>query len=301
MRRLIVGSVATVLTVVGAGVVLIGQAPPAQACERVNEAGICLDVETPPTPPPDPDPGTDPVGGGGCRDQAGQSIPCVNSAGFVWIGSHNCYGFMLDPQPPAGDPMWKGNNSSEGSVWTCGDYTGVQQAWFLPGEAPVVDAGQLAEDLVKRAPFEVAGASIAPPPGYHTYLNYLNWMWVPEDQWHDVSVGVNAGGARVTLTAVPTAIEWDMGNGETKMCRDPGHAWVEGMPEDAPTSCGYTYTTMDDPAGDVRQVSAHFVYEVSWICVGRCSAPNGDLGEYPAPQSAPMAINVLQRQTVVIR
>lgn len=227
-------------------------------------------------------------------------MPCVNDYGYVWLASHQCFGFMLDPQPPAGDPMWEGHDPSEGSVWGCDPTIAIDEnTWFVPGASPVVDAASVAEDIVKRAPFETANASIAPPPSYHTYVNYTNWMWIPEAQWHDVSVSVNAGGARVTLTAVPTRVEWDMGP-ETVNCPGPGREWVKGMPEDAPTSCSYAYTTMQDPRGDQWPVSARIVYSVRWTCTGRCSSPDGFLGEHAALAGATTSIRVLQRQTVVI-
>jgi hypothetical protein len=299
MRRLIA------LAVLSAGLVLAGGAQmPAWADEcdgPVTPGGICLGGGTPGTPGTET-PGNGVSSGGGCRDASGASIPCVNDYGYVWLGSQNCYGFMLDPQPEAGNPIWDGHDPSEGSIWSCDPTVSVPgNTWFVPGAAPVIDAASVAEDIVKRAPFETANASIAPPPSYHTYVNYKNWMWIPEDQWHDVSVSVNAGGARVTLTATPTRVEWGMGNGDVQFCPGRGREWVEGMPENAPTSCSYTYTDMENPRGDRWPVSARLVYSVRWTCAGRCSSPDGDLGEHTALAGATTTIEVLQRQTVVIR
>ncbi len=276
----------------------------ADSCDGpVGPGGICLEGQIP-GEGETATAGTTPVSsnGGGCQDASGASIPCVIDLGAVWIASQQCYAFQLDPQPPAGDPLWRGHNPTEGSIWTCDPSVAVLgNTFFLPGSQPVIAAATVAEDLLKRAPFETAHASIAPPPSFHSYVNYKNWMWIPEKQWHDVSVSVDAGGARVTLSATPTRVEWDMGNGDVEFCAGAGRAWTVSTPEDAPTTCDYTYTDMEDPTGDTWDVSARIVYSVAWSCTGRCSSPDGSLGEHAAVAGESTTIRVLQRQTVVIR
>lgn len=135
---------------------------------------------------------------------------------------------------------------------------------------------------------------------YHTYINYKNWLWIPESQWHDVSVSLTVAGATVTLTATPSHIAWDMGNGETVSCVGPGREWVKGMPENAPTNCSFTYAALVDPEGDTWSVSAAINYTVGWTCTGNCGGQNsGDLGDVTALAGEPTSLTVLQRQTVV--
>lgn len=273
----------------------------ADGCDGpVLSNGICLSGESPGEPDKsNPSTVAHQGGGQGCRDSVGAQVPCTNDLGFVWLTSHGCYGFMLEPQPPAGSPLWRGHKPSEGSVWSCDPTVAIpENTWFVPGAAPVVDAGSVAQDILRRAPFETANASVAPPPRYHTYVNYKNWMWIPATQWHDVSVSMDAGGAQVTLSAVPTRVEWDMGL-DSVNCPGPGRAWADGMAENAPTSCAFTYTTMDNPRGDTWPISARIVYSVRWTCSGRCSSPDGYLGEHAAMAGTTTTIRVLQRQTVV--
>jgi hypothetical protein len=294
------------LTLAVTGLLLFRASTSAEAadCEGpVTDRGVCLGGTTPGTPGGE-NGGTSLTsgGGGGCQDTSGNLIPCVDGFGGVWVAARQCYGFQLDPQPPPDSPLWKGNRPSEGSIWSCDRTVAIpENTWFVPGASPVIDAATVAEDLVRRAPFETAHASIAPPPSFHSYVNYKNWMWIPEKQWHDVSVSVDAGGARVTLSATPTRVEWDMGNGDVEFCAGAGRVWTVSTPEDAPTTCDYTYTDMEDPTGDTWEVSARIVYSVAWSCTGRCSSPDGSLGEHAAVAGESTTIRVLQRQTVVIR
>jgi hypothetical protein len=254
MFRRVSAAAATAAVVVASTVALLGvsTAPAWADCppDPINvSTGLCLSDTVPGTPPttdPGPTPGPGPSGPACPGAPNGE---CVNDYGFVWIGPpHNCYGFPLDPQPKAGDRLWKGHDPSEGSVWSCDPTISVpENTWFVPNGETVIDPGAVAQQLVKRAPFELATAHIAPSPDYHTYINYLNWLWIPEGQWHDVSVSLTVAGATVTLTAKPTYVSWDMGNGESTSCAGPGRAWVKGMPEDAPTNCSFQYSTMQDP------------------------------------------------------
>jgi len=264
--------------------------------DPLDETGICLSTTLPGEPPTN-DPGPNEPA---CPDAPDGD--CVNEYGYVWIGPpHNCYGFPLDPQPKPVSPLWQGHDPSEGSIWSCDPTVSVSDnTWFVPNGAAVFEPGRVAQQLVRRAPFELADAKIAPPPTYHTYINYLNWLWIPEGQWHEVSVSLTVRGAMVTLTATPTYVAWDMGNGERVSCAGPGRAWVRGMPEDAPTNCSFRYGSMQDAEGDRWTVAARIHYTLRWTCTGNCGGQtSGDLGAVTALAGDPTSIRVLQRQTVV--
>jgi len=306
MLRRVSAVAATVALVMATTLVLlvVSDGPAWADCppDPVNRYGICLSTTVPGPPPtnnqgPSPDPGPS---GPACP--GAPNGECVNDYGFAWIGPpHSCYGFPLDPQPDPGSPLWQGHDPSEGSIWSCDPTISVPgNTWFVPNVGAVIDPGAVARQLVKRAPFELANAQIAPSPTYHTYINYLNWLWIPAGQWHDVSVSLTVAGATVTLTAKPTYVSWDMGNGESVSCVGPGRAWVRGMPEDAPTNCSFAYSTMQDPEGDTWTVSARINYTVGWTCTGNCGGQtSGDLGDVTAVAGNSTSITVLQRQTVV--
>jgi hypothetical protein len=171
--------------------------------------------------------------------------------------------------------------------------------WFVPQGQIRVDPGEIARDLVRRAPFEYADAHAAPGPDYHTYVNYKNWLWIPSEQWHDVGVSLTVGGATVSLQATPTRVDWDMGDGQTVSCAGPGRKWRDGMSEDAPTDCSHTYASLKNPDGDTWPVSARISYAVTWSCTGNCSSGSGHLGDVSALRGKSTSMTVLQRQAVV--
>lgn len=306
MRRLILGSVAIVLTSLGL-VMGVGTLTPAFAeCERVSSQGICLDdIDTPPPPPPTDGGGSGDSStptGGVCTGAPGGR--CVDAAGHYWNAAHGCYAVVQDPQPGPDSPVWAQNNitAADGQFYWCMTGPNTGAVWFVEnGEAPVVvDAEGIARRMVARAPFEVADLAMAPPWDHYTYIRIENWLWVPEGQWHDVSVSENVGPATVTLTATPTRLEVDAGNGAPATnCYDPGRPWVKGMTDAAKTTCSFVYESIDDPKGSTYNVVGRLYYEVSWTCTGACSAPAGDLGEYAAPDSPTHPVEVRQRQTVV--
>jgi hypothetical protein len=221
----------------------------------------------------------------------------------------NCYAYPLDPPPAVGSPTWVAvlGGATEGTIMVCADTgepfgvpAGAEDAGGIP------DARTIALNASKQVPFVTAEVHTAPAVGHPTYVHLENWLWVPGGQWRVVEASVTVGGTTVTVTAEPSKIEWVMGDGNTKVCRNAGRAWVKGMTDAAKTSCGYAYDTISvkDAAGRYDAggrfgVTAQFFYEVRWSCTGACSAPGGPLGDYSGPLSPVAELEVRQRQTVV--
>ena len=262
--------------------------------------GACIQIEIPGEETPGP--GETPNPGGGetvCRDKDGSEVPCTKD-GMTWWGSpHWCY---AEPDDPQGPPP-RGHEDENGMWWTCqtgASGTSVSFAvWWVSGGVAPVDGAAVARQLMVTIPYELADAKIAPPPTYHTYISYKNWLWVESGQWHTVTGSKSVRGATVTLTATPSHVEWTMGNGDTVSCVGPGREWVKGMPENAPTNCSYAYDEMEDPEGDTWTVSARISYTLAWTCTGNCGgATSGDLGSQLAAAGDSTTITVYQRQTV---
>lgn len=265
-----------------------------------EDLGACIQINIPggetPGPGETPNPGT---GATVCRDKDGSEVPCTKD-GLTWWGSpHWCY---AEPQQPQNPPP-RGHENENGMWWTCqtgsSDTAASYAVWWASGGAAPVDGAAVARQMIVTIPFELADAKIAPPPTYHTYISYENWLWIESSQWHTVSQTRSLRGATVTLTATPSYVEWDMGNDDTKSCVGPGRAWVKGMPENAPTNCSYAYEEMQDPEGDTWTVSARISYTLAWTCEGNCGgATSGDLGSQLAAAGDSTTITVYQRQTV---
>ncbi|RHW28280.1 hypothetical protein D0Z08_04690 [Nocardioides immobilis] len=275
--------------------------PTGETPSEIPGGWICIPVQNPGDPDTE-DPGNGTPGGGEptqCQD-GDKVVPCTDEHGGTWDAGHGCYGFRLDPQPPANSPLWRGHDPSEGSIWSCDHTVSVlENTWFVAnGAEPLVDPAVLAQTALGRMKLERADAEIAPGPEFHTYVHIDNWLWVPADQWRALRETVSAGPTSVTVTAAPARVEWDLGP-ETKICYDAGRAWVKGMTDAAKTTCSHAYEAIDNPIGDTHDVSAQIVYGATWTCSGACVSPSGDLGEITAPSGETTTIEVRQRQTVV--
>lgn len=276
--------------------------PPGETPSSIPGGWICVPVVNPGDPGgEDPGDGGHDGGGGPTKCYDGhKEVPCTDEYGGIWDPGHSCYAFQLDPQPQPGSPLWHGHDPSEGSVWSCDHTVSVpENTWFVAnGAVPLIDPAVLAQRALDQMQLELADAQIAPGQAFHTYVHIDNWMWVPAEQWHDLSLTVSAGPTSVTATAAPVRVEWDMG-AETVSCFDAGREWEKGMTDAAQTTCDYAYESIENPTGDTHNVSAQIVYSVTWTCSGACLSPAGDLGEISAPSGETTTIEVRQRQTVV--
>lgn len=256
-----------------------------------------------------------PAAGGGnsgglaaCHDAGGAltpagPVPCQDSQGDQWNGS--CY-LMAAPQPPATSPLWQQYGGptaspSAGTLWLCSN---PFQAWdkyvYYPNGRATVNPGQAAQTLTARAPWATANANTAPPPTFHTYVHYMNWLWVDQDQWKDVTVTLTVGGATVTLTGTPKYTTWTMGNGDTQICYAPGDVWTTGTPNAAQSDCQYAYNTMTNPYGDRWTIRAQITYGLAWSCTGACGGQMaGTLPDITANAGRPASITVYQRRAVI--
>jgi hypothetical protein len=302
--RATVSVLAVLLVVVAAALaaVVLRSSPAAAECppDPVGPDGLCATAEVTITPTPQPTGG--PVGDPGEGPPTCQGAPggeCQHGNSW-WSSAGKCYANPLDPQPAPGSPVWESiaGDATDGTLMVCSD---SGEIFYVPEGAGggIPDARTIALNAVKQVPFVMPGLQIAPPPTYHSYINYENWLWIPANQWRNVQASVSVGGTTVTVTAEPVRTEWDMGDGKpVKNCYDAGRPWVKGMSEDAVTACGYAYkdTSVDADPGYFT-ITGQLFYDVRWSCTGACSAPGGPLGVYPGPTSS-SCLTVYQRQTV---
>lgn len=277
---------------------------PKECAEYDPSTGECIRWETPGSTTSTPGTTEGPDGGSQKCYDGDVEVPCTKD-GMSWFASHRCYAAPMQPQPPDNNPVWEGHTPAEGSIYGCSEPQpingpcGSTDCFFVARVLDPVDGAEVARSLVLSIPFELADAEIAPPPTYHTYISYDNWLWMESSQWHTVSHSRSLRGATVTLTATPSYVQWDMGNGDTVSCVGAGRAWVQGMPENAPTNCSYAYASMEDPEGDTWTVTARISYTLAWTCSGNCGgATSGDLGSQLAAAGDTSMITVYQRQTV---
>lgn len=146
----------------------------------------------------------------------------------------------------------------------------------VPAAAPVVvvTTVELAAQAMEQAALPVPIPKRSPeqslPDGRSTtFVKLPTWFYVPAEQWKPVSVTAAAGGVSSTVTATPSSLSFDPGNGDGPVtCTGPGRAWVEGRDgnlDAAPGGCGYTYlkTSFGHPGG---MVTARYTitWKVTW-------------------------------------
>jgi hypothetical protein len=157
-----------------------------------------------------------------------------------------------------------------------------------PQAAPI--AG-LAEEA--RGRLVLTGPEIAASPGERQLVHLPTWLAVSESSWESVSASVTAGAVTVTATAVPSRVEWALGDGSVVVCEGPGTVWRPGMdPEAESPDCGYTYTRS---ASEVA-VTATVYWTVTW------ASTTGTGGTFADLATASQAVwDVAESRSVIVR
>jgi hypothetical protein len=232
---------------------------------------VCVVVGSGGTPPTGSGGGG---GGGGGACWNGTTPMACYIPGIGWLSTDGCYYMEMQPQPPAGDPLWQGHQPGDGAVYvrTCSLNAGggTVSVWLpkAPALPPQVTPGELAAWAVARIPRNHAVIRSAPGNGQHGLVNspVMLWLdgggkngydnsWAPADQpeWATASVP----GLSVTAYVWSTQVTWDTGDGET-VCDGPGTAF------DAQTGfvpgCSHSYVK----ANDAYTLSAVVGWHVRW-------------------------------------
>lgn len=150
---------------------------------------------------------------------------------------------------------------------------------YNPGELgePVVPPEVLAEQAAANLSVSPPQVELSPKAGLNQIVQLPTWMWVTN--WAPDSASASVPGVTATVTAAPTKVTWNMGNGDQVVCNGPGTPFDFSRPEASQaTDCSYTYrhSSTGQPGG-VYQVSATMSYDVFWSAEG---APGG--GALPA-------------------
>jgi hypothetical protein len=161
---------------------------------------------------------------------------------------------------------------------------------------PAAPPEELAMEALGQLPLPEPSIATSPPPQFDSVVNVPVFLAVDAADWQAKSVTTGIPGVTVTVTAVPTRTEWQVGTGEVVVCEGPGTPYDFSRPEyDQVADCTYTYrrTSIGQP-NERFPVTATVVWRASWSAVG---APGGgDLGE--VRRSAATSLRVVQVQTV---
>ena len=255
-------------------------------------------VQTPATPGHDPStviPAS--AGQRTCVVQgSGDSVPCFDAQWGWFSNQDSCYYLLRNPQPPPTDAVWEGHYPS-GAVYltTCMGYLpGTNGGWgWLPSPpdgfgATATTAGELAARAVDQMKLTGPTIGISITPDKTGLVGVPVWLWtaVGATTWGPNAATAAVPGLSVTATAQAKQIAWDMGDGTTVTCANPGTALYPGGVE-SPT-CGYIYKRSS--AGQPKNaytVTATTTWAVTWtgggiagsLTVTRASATTVRIGE----------------------
>ncbi len=251
------GLAVTVLVLASATAAGYAFADPVKICNP--RTGICVgDVETP---------GTDPGGGNG----GGGDYTCVPDLG-CHSGDNPCYYKWAQPQPDPSDPRWAGHTGGGFYVKTCvyvgDDYmAGLSElVWFdnpPSGPSPAVLAARAVSQMQLRGP----AIGSAPSSTGSGLVGLPVWLWTEAgpQHWGPISMTASVPGLSITATAQASKIDWDMGDGNTVTCTNPGTPYEARFGNSASSSCGYRYTrsSRNQPAGRYT-ITGTTTWHVEW-------------------------------------
>lgn len=116
------------------------------------------------------------------------------------------------------------------------------------------------------------------------------WFWLEGNQWRTYSASASAGGLDVSVTAKPSKVVWDLGDGQSVTCTSAGTAYDTSKGWASSPDCGVPggYTQ----AGDYT-VTASITYDVTFggdasgtTTLTRTSTSDVTVGEYQSVVSS---------------
>lgn len=243
---------------------------------------ITVDQPGQPGTPGTPDPGQPDVAGRRCLESAtGDEVPCHDNIWGWFNDADECYYRPWLPPPPPTEAVWQGHYP-DGAIYgvSClAVIPGTGGGWtWLPTPPPGYGAaGVTPEQLAQRAVDQMAlsGPAIRLTiEGDEMGLVGLPvWLWtdVGPTTWGPNSATAAVPGLSVTATAQARQIVWDMGDGRTETCENPGTPYYPGGVT-SPT-CQHIYERSSaGQSGEAFPVSATTTWDVTWTGGGATGA-----------------------------
>jgi hypothetical protein len=242
-----------------------------------------------------------PANSGTTVQPPGLAVPCYDPD-FGYLDSLGCYHRKLSPQPPASDPVWRGNYPN-GAIWymTCpwGNFGGGNSGTMWRESAPpqagaMPTAAELAAAAIAELMMVAPIIGIVPEPaaGNTGLVGLPVWMWSQDPNRTFTADWATAGvpGLAVRADSTPLRIVWNMGNGDTKPCGDAGREYTDadGL---SMGPCSYRYAK----AGSYT-ISATTTWQIEWRTTA--GPPEGASFTYSLTTTLPNPIVINELQVV---
>jgi hypothetical protein len=207
-------------------------------------------------------------GSGGCSWN-GVPLPCSDPSLGFYIGD-GCY--LKKAEPPPFPPL-PGHDTGGWYVKSCYTAPGSDQVNVVAEWVDDPPAGPTPEQLAQEALAKIhllgARIGLAPDPNGSGLVGEPVWMWtaVTPGTWGPQSASASGGAITVNLTAKAQKIVWDMGDGHSVTCDNPGTAYSPSYGEKDSPNCGYRYprasTSTSNPHGRYH-ITATTYWTVTW-------------------------------------
>jgi hypothetical protein len=206
-------------------------------------------------------------------------VPCRTPSGY-WSNSLACYVMLLRPQPPAGDPSWRGHEPGDGAIYSCYQpQTDLMiNIWSQnppPGSGGGITPGEVAQLAIEQMQLRAIDVGIAPraQQGSVGVVGMPVWMWVDrpsQSTFGPISRTASAGGLTVTATARIERITWSMGDGRSEVCTTPGTPYKPSYGAKRSPDCGHVYEQSSGHEPDnTYTVTATSSWVVTWAGAGQ--------------------------------
>jgi hypothetical protein len=252
-------------------------------------------------------PGSGDPGGGGSGSSGGPSTPGCHNTDPMGTGCDPCNTLTTGiPSDPAACAVFEQNLFCSELNPTGIDYATWENFLKLMNCAgnPYTEGSPAvaAHDALAAISFPKPSGDRSPSQnqlygGYaFTYTGLWTYYWTSADTWVDKSATASDGAQTATVTATPTALDFDPGDGSGAMvCDGPGRPWANSDGNAAPDlgACGYQYRRVTSSPLSSTQT---LVWTLTWKV-------SGDAGPLPSAFSTSTTgqLNVMQIQTVVTR
>jgi hypothetical protein len=147
--------------------------------------------------------------------------------------------------------------------------------------APRITGAQLARQAF--AGFKVSAPRPVLSPAT-AVVNYPTWLWL-DGGWNSQSATAKVPGLSATVTAAPTKVVWNMGDGGQAICNGPGVPWSNSAPN-ATTYCSYTY-----PLGGSFTATVTVYFSASFSA---SDGTGGQLGAVNGQATFPVQVDEIQ-------
>ncbi|MGV9764930.1 hypothetical protein [Micromonospora tulbaghiae] len=263
-RLLAVGGAAVALLLTNAVAAHAGLGDPVNCTANPTNPACVIQIGTP---------GGSEGGGGsgssGCRNGAGETIPCYIK-GKGWLGESYCYW-----QKATGDDLKfaeaLGGKVDPPAYWyvgSCGDpITNFWPAGLILYRVYDSNPGLqlLVQEAIRHLNLPAPRIRLNPAPPAPQVVYVPTWLWIDDAVWSPRSATASLAGLSVTAVGTPTTVTWSTGDGGTKECGQ-GTAWKAGTdPRKASPDCGHTYTSPSrGSSGGTYTVTATITWRITW-------------------------------------